>query len=162
MKISVRFGRRLRPRSKNGLPFEIRDKARGGGTDAAFDGQRPKGGVLESFGLRGFGAHSNNREYIPRSIRSFLVSTWRRTSSRMSALVRSVVSANASEPMGRIAQAASFDSQVETQPLLRFGRLPLERKYPSTANAQPSKNPIQWVVRSTTTDSCPWSFSLPS
>jgi glutamate carboxypeptidase len=25
---------------------------------------RPKGGVLESFGLRGFGAHSNDDEYI--------------------------------------------------------------------------------------------------
>jgi glutamate carboxypeptidase len=25
---------------------------------------RPKGGVLESFGLRGFGSHSNDSEYI--------------------------------------------------------------------------------------------------
>ena len=25
---------------------------------------RPKGGVLESFGLRGFGAHSNDNEYV--------------------------------------------------------------------------------------------------
>jgi glutamate carboxypeptidase len=47
-----------------GLALEIRDRATGGGTDAAFAGQRPKGGVLESFGLRGFGAHSNDREYI--------------------------------------------------------------------------------------------------
>ena len=34
------------------------------GTDAAFAGLRPKGGVLESFGLRGFGAHSNDDEYV--------------------------------------------------------------------------------------------------
>ncbi|NCV70702.1 MAG: hypothetical protein EBW55_08385 [Betaproteobacteria bacterium] len=47
-----------------GLPLEIRERATGGGTDAAFAGQRPKGGVLESFGLRGFGAHSSNHEYI--------------------------------------------------------------------------------------------------
>lgn len=50
--------------SEIGLPLEIRDRATGGGTDAAFAGLRPKGGVLESFGLRGFGAHSNDNEYI--------------------------------------------------------------------------------------------------
>ena len=48
-----------------GLPLAIRDRATGGGTDAAFAGLRPRGGVLESFGLRGFGAHSNDNEYIP-------------------------------------------------------------------------------------------------
>jgi glutamate carboxypeptidase len=47
-----------------GLPLEIRDRATGGGTDAAFAGLRPAGGVLESFGLRGFGAHSNDDEYV--------------------------------------------------------------------------------------------------
>jgi glutamate carboxypeptidase len=47
-----------------GMPIEIRDRATGGGTDAAYAGLRPKGGVLESFGLRGFGAHSNDSEYI--------------------------------------------------------------------------------------------------
>lgn len=47
-----------------GLPLEIRDRATGGGTDAAFAGQRPKGGVLESFGLRGGGAHSNDNEFV--------------------------------------------------------------------------------------------------
>jgi glutamate carboxypeptidase len=46
------------------LPLEIRDTPTGGGTDAAFAGLKPKGGVLESFGLRGFGAHSNDNEYI--------------------------------------------------------------------------------------------------
>jgi len=47
-----------------GLPLSILEKATGGGTDAAFAGLHPKGGVLESFGLRGFGAHSNNDEYV--------------------------------------------------------------------------------------------------
>jgi len=47
-----------------GLPLQVRDRATGGGTDAAFAGMRPKGGVLESFGLRGYGAHSNDDEYI--------------------------------------------------------------------------------------------------
>ncbi len=47
-----------------GGKLEIRERATGGGTDAAFAGLRPKGGVLESFGLRGFGAHSNDNEYI--------------------------------------------------------------------------------------------------
>lgn len=46
------------------LPLTIRDRATGGGTDAAFAGLRPKGGVLESFGLRTFGAHSDNDEYV--------------------------------------------------------------------------------------------------
>ena len=47
-----------------GKPLQIRDRATGGGTDAAFAGLRPKGGVLESFGLRGYGAHSNDNEYV--------------------------------------------------------------------------------------------------
>jgi glutamate carboxypeptidase len=47
-----------------GLALQIRDRATGGGTDAAYAGLRPKGGVLESFGLRGFGAHSNDNEYV--------------------------------------------------------------------------------------------------
>lgn len=41
-----------------------RSRATGGGTDAAFAGLRLKGGVLESLGLRGFGAHSNDDEYF--------------------------------------------------------------------------------------------------
>ena len=47
-----------------GLPLLVRDRATGGGTDAAFAGLRPKGGVLESFGARGYGSHSNDDEYI--------------------------------------------------------------------------------------------------
>lgn len=46
------------------LPLSVRDRATGGGTDAAFAGLRPKGGVLESFGLRGAGAHSNDDEFV--------------------------------------------------------------------------------------------------
>lgn len=47
-----------------GLALRVLDRATGGGTDAAFAGLRPKGGVLESFGLRGFGGHSNDDEYV--------------------------------------------------------------------------------------------------
>lgn len=47
-----------------GKPLSVQERATGGGTDAAFAGLRPKGGVLESFGLRGYGAHSNDDEYI--------------------------------------------------------------------------------------------------
>jgi glutamate carboxypeptidase len=38
--------------------------AEGGGTDAAFAALKTKNAVLERFGLRGFGAHSNSDEYI--------------------------------------------------------------------------------------------------
>jgi len=47
-----------------GMALRVLDRATGGGTDAAFAGLRPKGGVLESFGLRGFGGHSNDDEYV--------------------------------------------------------------------------------------------------
>jgi glutamate carboxypeptidase len=40
------------------------DKVAGGGTDAAFAGLAPKTIVLERFGLQGFGAHSNDAEYV--------------------------------------------------------------------------------------------------
>ena len=50
--------------SEIGKTLVIRDTPTGGGTDAAFAGLKPKGGVLESFGLRGHGAHSNDDEYI--------------------------------------------------------------------------------------------------
>lgn len=48
----------------DGPALTARDRATGGGTDAAFAGLRPKGGVLESFGARGYGAHSNDNEFI--------------------------------------------------------------------------------------------------
>ena len=47
-----------------GRKLGVLERATGGGTDAAFAALRPKGGVLESFGLRGFGAHSNDDEYV--------------------------------------------------------------------------------------------------
>lgn len=47
-----------------GLPLVIRDRAGGGGTDAAFAGLRPRGGVLEGLGLRGFGSHTSDSEFI--------------------------------------------------------------------------------------------------
>jgi glutamate carboxypeptidase len=42
----------------------VRDVAEGGGTDAAFAALKTKAVVIERFGLRGFGAHSNDAEYI--------------------------------------------------------------------------------------------------
>src|SRR3989454_6594381 len=38
--------------------------AEGGGTDAAFASLDTKAPVLERFGLQGFGAHSNDAEYV--------------------------------------------------------------------------------------------------
>src|SRR5215831_10429180 len=42
----------------------VRDVAEGGGTDAAFAALRTKAAVIERFGLRGFGAHSDDAEYV--------------------------------------------------------------------------------------------------
>jgi len=47
-----------------GLPLNVLDRATGGGTDAAFAGLKSKGAVIEGFGLSGFGAHSNDAEYV--------------------------------------------------------------------------------------------------
>ena len=47
-----------------GRPLLVSNVAVGGGTDAAFAGLNATGPVLESMGLRGFGSHSNNAEYI--------------------------------------------------------------------------------------------------
>ena len=47
-----------------GLPLEVADVATGGGTDAAFAALRSRGPVVEGLGLTGFGAHSNDAEYI--------------------------------------------------------------------------------------------------
>lgn len=47
-----------------GLQLVIGDVAEGGGTDAAFAALKTKAPVLERFGLRGFGAHSNDAEYV--------------------------------------------------------------------------------------------------
>ena len=47
-----------------GKELVIGDVAEGGGTDAAFAALKTKAAVIERFGLRGFGAHSSDAEYI--------------------------------------------------------------------------------------------------
>ena len=47
-----------------GMKLAVIDKPTGGGTDAAFASLKAKAPVIESFGLRGFGSHSINAEYI--------------------------------------------------------------------------------------------------
>ena len=47
-----------------GLKLTVRDRPTGGGTDAAFAALDTKAPVIEGFGLRGFGSHSTNAEYI--------------------------------------------------------------------------------------------------
>jgi glutamate carboxypeptidase len=42
----------------------VRDVAEGGGTDAAFAALQTKAPVIERFGLRGYGSHSNDAEYV--------------------------------------------------------------------------------------------------
>jgi glutamate carboxypeptidase len=47
-----------------GQSLVIVEVAEGGGTDAAFAALKTKAPVIESFGLRGFGAHSSDAEYV--------------------------------------------------------------------------------------------------
>lgn len=47
-----------------GLKLEMSAQAEGGGTDAAFAALKSNTAVLERFGARGFGSHSNDAEYI--------------------------------------------------------------------------------------------------
>jgi len=47
-----------------GHSLSVQDTAPGGGTDAAFASLSSRAAVLEGLGLRGFGAHSNESEYI--------------------------------------------------------------------------------------------------
>jgi glutamate carboxypeptidase len=47
-----------------GQKLVVGDVAEGGGTDAAFAALKTKAPVIERFGLRGFGAHSSNAEYV--------------------------------------------------------------------------------------------------
>jgi glutamate carboxypeptidase len=47
-----------------GRTLGVREVPTGGGTDAAFAALQTKAPVLEGFGLRGFGAHSNDAEYV--------------------------------------------------------------------------------------------------
>ncbi|MDN5001433.1 M20/M25/M40 family metallo-hydrolase [Bradyrhizobium sp. GCM10027634] len=47
-----------------GMSMNVAEKATGGGTDAAFAALKTKGAVVEGMGLSGFGAHSNDAEYV--------------------------------------------------------------------------------------------------
>jgi glutamate carboxypeptidase len=47
-----------------GRPLAADDKVAGGGTDAAFAGLSGRAGVVERFGLQGYGAHSASAEYV--------------------------------------------------------------------------------------------------
>lgn len=47
-----------------GMDLKVATVSTGGGTDAAFAALMTKAPVVEGFGLRGFGAHSNDAEYI--------------------------------------------------------------------------------------------------
>jgi len=47
-----------------GLPMKVAEVATGGGTDAAFAALKTRAAVVEGFGLSGFGAHSNDAEYV--------------------------------------------------------------------------------------------------
>jgi glutamate carboxypeptidase len=44
--------------------LKVLETAEGGGTDAAFAALKTNAPVVERFGLMGFGAHSNDAEYI--------------------------------------------------------------------------------------------------
>ena len=46
------------------IAMPVIEAATGGGTDAAFAALDARGGVIEGFGLTGYGAHSNNAEYV--------------------------------------------------------------------------------------------------
>lgn len=46
------------------MSLVVDDEVEGGGTDAAFAALETKSPVVERFGLRGFGAHSSNAEYV--------------------------------------------------------------------------------------------------
>lgn len=47
-----------------GRTLVVRDVPTGGGTDAAYAAQQTNAPVIEGFGLKGFGAHSSNAEYV--------------------------------------------------------------------------------------------------
>lgn len=47
-----------------GRELDVQDRAPGGGTDAAFAALSSRAAVLEGFGLKGFGAHSDASEFV--------------------------------------------------------------------------------------------------
>ena len=62
---SVAFARHAQGVYKElGKSLNVATVSTGGGTDAAFAGLKATGPVVEGFGLRGFGSHSNDNEYI--------------------------------------------------------------------------------------------------
>ena len=62
---SLRVGAQAREiYAEVGRPLVLLEKPTGGGTDAAFAALQTKAPVLEGFGLKTFGAHSNEREYV--------------------------------------------------------------------------------------------------
>jgi glutamate carboxypeptidase len=62
---SIAFARHAQEIYKElGLALNVATVSTGGGTDAAFAALKAKAPVVEGFGLRGFGAHSNDAEYI--------------------------------------------------------------------------------------------------
>jgi len=62
---SIAFARHAQAVFKEiGQSLNVATVSTGGGTDAAFAGLKAHGSVVEGFGLRGFGAHSNDAEYI--------------------------------------------------------------------------------------------------
>jgi glutamate carboxypeptidase len=62
---SIAFARHAQAVFKEiGGDLKVATESSGGGTDAAFAGLKSHGAVVEGFGLRGFGAHSNDAEYI--------------------------------------------------------------------------------------------------
>ena len=50
--------------SKGSGAVSISARASGGGTDAAFAALKTSAPVIEGFGLSGYGAHSNDAEYV--------------------------------------------------------------------------------------------------
>jgi glutamate carboxypeptidase len=57
-------GRAIQIYREIGRDLTVSSIAEGGGTDAAFASLKAKGPVIERFGFAGFGAHSNDAEYI--------------------------------------------------------------------------------------------------
>ena len=47
-----------------GMSLNVVEKATGGGTDAAFAARKTRGAVVEGMGRSGYGAHSNDAEYV--------------------------------------------------------------------------------------------------
>ena len=47
-----------------GWKLDVLETPTGGGTDAAYASLKARGAVIESFGLQGFGSHSDDAEYV--------------------------------------------------------------------------------------------------